>query len=171
MKQLYLQAAAALNASDLAILQDELAGRSGSDNDKKTKQQCISHDSTKAKGRGGRSADTSGAAEPGQPAGTSDSNVEHAQAEQKKPQHDWPLVGAVLTAEYYGQQYRAVVIPARKKLLSGRQLKIESGPAAGEICDSLSAAMILATEAQRRKMNLRRKGVANGWDFWQWEGK
>jgi len=63
------------------------------------------------------------------------------------------------------------VIPAKKKLLSGRQLRIDSGPAEGEICDSLSAAMILATEAQRRKMNLRRNGVANGWDFWQWDGK
>lgn len=53
-------------------------------------------------------------------------------------QHDWPLVGAVLTAEYFEQQYRAVVVPAQQKLMSGLQLKIESGAAAGTMIDSLS---------------------------------
>lgn len=89
----------------------------------------------------------------------------------RKQSHSWPDIGTVLHAEYYGQRYRATIIKATKKLLSGRQVKIQNGPAAEEVCDSLSAAMLKATESQRMRMGLRRKGVANGWDFWQWVGK
>jgi hypothetical protein len=31
--------------------------------------------------------------------------------------------------------------------------------------------MIAATEQQRADQSLGRKGVSNGWMFWQWDGK
>jgi len=91
-----------------------------------------------------------------------------ARHSRKSPKHEWPNVGATLTAEYYGVVYTATVIEATKRLKSGKQVKITSGPAVGIICDSLSDAMLKATEKQREASNLRRKGVSNGWDFWQW---
>lgn len=94
-----------------------------------------------------------------------------ARRSRSTPAHVWPEVGSELTAEYFGVSYRAVIITARKKLKSGRQIRIESGPASGTVCDSLSDAMIKATHKQRQDGHLRRKGVSNGWDFWQWAGK
>jgi hypothetical protein len=83
----------------------------------------------------------------------------------------WPDVGTELTANYYGVEYGAKMIPATKKLKSGKQIQISTGAAAGRICDSMSEAMLITTANQRAEKNLRRKGVANGWDFWQWGGK
>jgi hypothetical protein len=76
-----------------------------------------------------------------------------------------------LTATYYGVEYSAKIIPATKKLKSGKQIQISTGLATERICDSMSEAMLIATANQRAEQNLRRKGVANGWDFWQWDGK
>jgi hypothetical protein len=81
----------------------------------------------------------------------------------------WPDVGTELTATYYGVEYSAKIIPAIKKLKSGKQIQISTGAATGRICDSMSEAMLIATANQRAEQNLRRKGVANGWDFWQWD--
>ena len=176
MNPQYRQAAALLTKDDLAILQDELVGRKGGNAHAPSRRPDASQDSaqTGSPSQAGPTAMNPGKrrGQTGKVASSSPDNPAPDSAHVRQyVTHDWPLAGAVLTAEYYGQQYRAVVIPAQKKLLSGRQLRIESGPATGEICDSLSAAMIAATEAQRQKMKLHRKGVANGWDFWQWEGK
>ena len=84
---------------------------------------------------------------------------------------EWPEAGVILSSEYYGVTYTAEIIPAMKKLKSGRQIRINSGPAQGMICDSFSEAMITATEKQRTDQNLARKGVSNGWLFWNWPGK
>lgn len=86
-------------------------------------------------------------------------------------ERDWPDLATKLTAEYYGQTYTAQIIPAKKKLKSNKQIVLLDGPAQGEICDSFSEAMITATEKQRAEQNLARKGVSNGWVFWQWPGK
>ena len=83
----------------------------------------------------------------------------------------WPELATKLTAEYYGQTYTAQIVPATKKLKSGKQIVLLDGPAQGTVCDSFSEAMITATEMQRADQNLARKGVSNGWVFWQWDGK
>ncbi len=85
--------------------------------------------------------------------------------------HEWPEIGTQLQAHYFGTEYTATVIKAGKRLKSGKQVRIDSGFAEGTICDSLSDAMLQATAEQRERENLNRKGVANGWDFWQWDGK
>lgn len=89
----------------------------------------------------------------------------------RRIERDWPEMGTILTADYFGTTYTAEIIPATKRLKSGKQIRIESGPAKGAVCDSFSEAMIEATEAQRTVQNLGRKGVSNGWVFWQWDGK
>lgn len=89
----------------------------------------------------------------------------------RRIEREWPDVGTVLRAEYYGTTYTAEVIVASKKLKSGKQIHITSGPAQRTVCDSLSEAMIAATEKQRTDQNLGRKGVSNGWLFWIWDGK
>lgn len=86
-------------------------------------------------------------------------------------ERDWPSEGTILSAEYYGETYTAEVILAGKRLKAGKQIHITSGPAKGMVCDSPSEAMLSATEMQRDQQSLGRKGVANGWVFWQWEGK
>lgn len=86
-------------------------------------------------------------------------------------EREWPEVGTELTADYFDVAYGAEIIPATKRLKSGKQIRITSGAAKGVICDSFSDAMLTATEDQRNKQNLARKGVSNGWMFWQWEGK
>ncbi len=83
--------------------------------------------------------------------------------------HDWPPVGTVLEADYEGQHYEANVI-AEPRFRSGKAISILTGPAAGAICRSPTGAMLKATEAQRQEQGLGRKGVANGWAFWQGEG-
>ena len=84
----------------------------------------------------------------------------------RRVRHQWPEVGTVLEADYYGVQYEAEVIAALS-FGAGKAVKILIGPAAGLICRSLSGAMLKATEEQRRKQNLGKKGVANGWNFWK----
>lgn len=84
---------------------------------------------------------------------------------------EWPDVGTILSSEYYGATYTAEVITAAKRLKSGKQIRITSGPAQGMTCDSFSEAMLCATEIQRNEQSLGRKGTSNGWAFWQWNGK
>ena len=84
----------------------------------------------------------------------------------KHPQREWPEVGTVLEAGYFGNHYEAEVIEA-PQLKSGKALKILTGPAAGKVCRSVSGAMLQATEAQREANGLGRAGVANGWQFWK----
>ena len=86
-------------------------------------------------------------------------------------EREWPAIGTILTADYYGTRYTAEIVPATKRLKSGRQIRIGSGPAETMLCDSFSEAMIAATEEQRSQQNLARKGVSNGWLFWNWDGK
>ena len=86
-------------------------------------------------------------------------------------EREWPETGTRLYADYFGTRYLAEMVTAAKKLKSGKQIRIASGPAIGEICDSFTEAMIRATEKQREKQNLGRKGISNGWEFWQWDGK
>jgi len=179
MNQLYMQAAALMSPAEIRVLQQQL---------QKPQTTSTSVPVMPARRRRSSRQEVAGATVPhdqtdgGDGLVTPDAIVAASQNPQaddsglvlrqrKRQHHDWPEVGAELTAEYCDVTYRASVIPARKKLLSGRQLKITSGPAAGTVCDSLSEAMIVATEDQRQKQGLRRKGVANGWDFWQWVGK
>ena len=81
-------------------------------------------------------------------------------------EHEWPAVGAILTASYFGTRYSAQVVQAEKRLKSGRQLLLLDGPARGERFDSYSSAMLSTTAEQRKRMNLGRRGTSNGWDFW-----
>ncbi len=89
----------------------------------------------------------------------------------RRIEREWPDVGAILRAEYYGTAYTAEIVSASKKLKSGKQIRLTSGPAQSVVCDSFSEAMIAATDRQRTDQNLGRKGVSNGWLFWEWDGK
>jgi len=80
-------------------------------------------------------------------------------------QREWPAVATILEADYEGVRYEAEVIAA-PRYKSGRAVKILTGPAAGTVFHSMTGAMLVATEVQREESNLGRKGVANGWDFW-----
>ena len=105
---------------------------------------------------------------------SAEASTQEADSESRRRRHierDWPEIGAILAAEYGGQTYQAGIVAASKRLKSGKQICLASGPAQGQICDSFSEAMLLATEEQRRRENLGRKGVSNGWDFWNWPGK
>lgn len=86
-------------------------------------------------------------------------------------EREWPEIGTILSSDYYGTTYTAEIIPATKRLKSGKQIRITSGPEQGTICDSFSEAMITATDKQRAEQNLGRKGTSNGWVFWDWPGK
>ena len=79
--------------------------------------------------------------------------------------HEWPEVGTILEVDYEGVHYDAEVIAA-PRCKSGRALKILTGPAAGTVHHSMTGSMLAATEVQRDENDLGRKGVANGWDFW-----
>ena len=46
--------------------------------------------------------------------------------------HEWPETGIVFSAEYYGERCTAKIIPATKRLKSGKQIRITSGPARGD---------------------------------------
>lgn len=101
-----------------------------------------------------------------------DHNVDDDESRRRRHiEREWPAVGTELTADYFGVLYGAEIITATKRLKSGRQIRITSGAAKGTICDSFSEAMLTATEDQRNQENLARKGVSNGWLFWQWPGK
>jgi hypothetical protein len=104
-------------------------------------------------------------------AGSGQAEEDEENRRRRHIEREWPEAGVILTSEYYGAAYAAEVIPAAKKLKSGRQIRITSGPARGVVCDSFSEAMIAATEKQRADQNLARKGVSNGWLFWDWPGK
>ncbi len=113
-----------------------------------------------------------------QPAAGNNTAMEAEQTEEdeesrrrRRIEREWPAEGTALSAEYYGTTYTAEIIPAAKKLKSGKQIRLTSGPAQGVVCDSFSEAMITATEQQRADQNLGRKGVSNGWLFWIWDGK
>lgn len=82
--------------------------------------------------------------------------------------HEWPEVGTILEADYHSVHYEAEVIAA-PRYRSGKAVRILTGPGAGRTCRSLSGAMLKATEAQRKEQGLGKKGVANGWDFWEVE--
>ncbi len=87
----------------------------------------------------------------------------------RQVKHNWPPVGTILEADYEGQHYGVAVVAAPQHK-TGKALKILTGPATGVVCHSPTGAMIKATEAQRNEQGLGRKGVANGWEFWQGEG-
>jgi DNA polymerase III subunit beta len=85
-----------------------------------------------------------------------------------KVDHAWPEVGTVLEAVYEGQTYTALVIAA-PKLKAGRALQVITGPATGQVFNTLTAAMEGATAKQRRKLGLgkdKRSLPKSGWDFW-----
>ena len=88
-------------------------------------------------------------------------------------EHPWPPMGSVLTADYFGEHYTALVIPApaSRKLKSGCMIRVTSGAAAGTEHVSMSGAMEAATEEQRKRQDLGRKGCLSGWEFWRWTGK
>jgi len=83
----------------------------------------------------------------------------------RQVKHEWPEVGTVLEADYFGQHYEAEVVAAPHSK-SGKAVRILTGPAAGQVCRSLSGAMLKATKKQRQDEGLGKKGVANGWTFW-----
>ncbi len=93
--------------------------------------------------------------------------------EQEKPKkrkrrnikHRWPEAGTILEADYEGVHYEAEVVAA-PKYKSGKAVKILTGPAEGAVVSSMSAAMLMATRKQREEADLGRKGVSNGWEFW-----
>ena len=80
--------------------------------------------------------------------------------------HEWPEVGEILGADYGGIHCEAEVIPM-PRYKAGKAVRILTGPRAGTLCRSLTGAMLKATEEQREEGGLRKKGVANGWDFWK----
>jgi hypothetical protein len=80
---------------------------------------------------------------------------------------EWPPEGTKLSAEYLGVRYHAEIVAAKRRLKSGRQIRLLDGPAAGKRLNSFSRAMLLATKRQRREHKLGRKGVSNGWAFWR----
>ena len=81
----------------------------------------------------------------------------------------WPETGAILEADYQGTHYEAEIIPA-PQYRSGKAIKILTGDAAGQVSHSMSGAMLVATEHQRQQQGLGRKGLANGWSFWNVKG-
>lgn len=83
--------------------------------------------------------------------------------------HEWPPVGTMLKADYFGVVYRAEVIAATKRLKAGKQLRLLDGPAKGRRLDSFSKAMLVATVKQRREQKLGRRGASSGWEFWRVE--
>ena len=84
----------------------------------------------------------------------------------KRVPHEWPEVRTILEADYHGQHYEAEVIEA-PRCKSGKAVRIITGAATGNVCRSMSAAMLEATHAQREQQSLGKSGVANGWEFWK----
>ena len=99
--------------------------------------------------------------------------VQETVSQESKPERkrrrlkrEWPPVGTILEADYRGERYEAEVVTA-PQLKSDKAVKVLTGPAAGEVCHSLTRAMLKATQIQRQAQNLGRTGVANGWQFWK----
>ena len=91
------------------------------------------------------------------------------QSKKRKRRHverQWPETGTILQADYQGVHYEAEVIPA-PQYKSGKAIKILTGNAAGQVSHSMSGAMLVATESQRKQQGLGRRGLANGWSFWK----
>lgn len=86
--------------------------------------------------------------------------------QRNRPSHEWPPVGTRLRGEYFGTVYHAEIVPARKMLKSGKQIRLLDGPAQGKRLDSYTKAALVATTRQRRANKLGRKGLASGWTFW-----
>ena len=97
------------------------------------------------------------------------SDEEEEDSKRRNVEHEWPQVGTILEAEYEGTRYEAEVI-SMPRYKSGKALRITSGPAAGEVERSMSGAMLTATKQQREENDLGRKGVSNGWEFWEESG-
>ena len=92
-----------------------------------------------------------------------------SQESRRKRRHlkrEWPETGTILEADYEGTHYEAEVMPA-PQYRSGRAIKILTGNAAGQVSHSMSGAMLVATESQRKQQGLGRRGLANGWSFWK----
>ena len=92
--------------------------------------------------------------------------AENAPKKRNRPIRDWPPLGTKLVGEYFGAVYNAEIVVARKKLKSGKQIRLVDGPAQGKRLDSFSKAALVATARQRRTMKLGRKGMSSGWSFW-----
>ncbi len=99
-------------------------------------------------------------------AGNGSGSRKNKKRKRRKVRHRWPEVGTILEADYEGVHYEAEVVSA-PRYKSGKAVKILSGPAAGKVKSSMSGAMNLATQKQRRENDLGQKGVANGWEFWK----
>ena len=97
---------------------------------------------------------------------SSSSTQTRKKGERRHIEHEWPEVGTILEADYYGEHYEAEVVAA-PQYQSDKAVRILSGPSAGKLCRSLSGAMLKATEDQRQEQALGNKGVANGWAFWK----
>jgi hypothetical protein len=92
-------------------------------------------------------------------------DTDDSDRKRRKVEHEWPEVGALLRGEHMGTVYEARVIEA-PQYKSGKAVEILTGPAKGEVSHSMSGAMLSATEAQREEAGTGRKGVSNGWKFW-----
>jgi len=91
------------------------------------------------------------------------------ESKKRKRRHlgrQWPETSAILEADYEGMHYEAAVIPA-PQYKSGKALRILTGNAAGQVSHSMTGAMFVATESQRKQQGLGRKGLANGRAFWK----
>ena len=143
MKNLHQQALAAMAVEDVSYILSQL---------RLMEPQAVSNTATAADPGAGLAEDDEG-------------------RRRRRIEREWPNTGTILSSDYYGTAYAAEIIPAMKKLKSGKQIRITSGPAQGIVCDSFSEAMLCATEIQRNEQNLGRKGTSNGWLFWDWSGK
>jgi len=101
-----------------------------------------------------------------QPQAASQEASPHKKRKRRHLERHWPETGAILEADYEGTHYEAEVIPA-PQYKSGKALRILTGNAAGQVSHSMSGAMFVATESQRKRQGLGRKGLANGWAFWK----
>ncbi len=95
-----------------------------------------------------------------------DSSSSQEKGTRRQIDHEWPDVGTILEGEYRGNRYEAEVI-AMPRYKSGKAIRVLNGPAAGEVERSMSGAMLAATERVREENDLGRKGVSNGWHFWE----
>ena len=68
-----------------------------------------------------------------------------------KVEHVWPEIGTRLDGEFMGESYAVLVVVA-PKLKSGRALQLINSPVMGQTFNSMTAAMLAATAAQRRKL-------------------
>ena len=163
-QQQITEAAAALTPEDLGWLQENDMLPQAEAKDVSSETPTAEDDGEQASEEAVASQESSEATE--QEAAACTDTAPSEKRTRKRVQHQWPEIGEIFEADYQGQHYEAEVIAA-PKLKSGKALKLLTGPAAGQVHNSLSKAMLMATEAQREAEGLGRSGVANGWDFWQ----